>query len=123
MTGKVQWADEETGTWHDVLFGSSEEQTAPQGTLRLTFKDQAVKKDPSYYSHFALSRIKDGRPQVLEFPEGTTWKNTFADGVQVDAGQYMLLSGTRLANGGVMASLEIQTLPNLPLKGRLSVLS
>ena len=106
VTGKVQWADEETGTWHDVLFGSSEVQTAPQGTLRLTFKDQAVKKDPSYYSHFALSRINNGRPQLQEFPEDATWATTFADGVSVDAGQYMLLSGTRLANGGVWAHFE-----------------
>ena len=106
VTGKVQWADEETGTWHDVLFGFSEEQTAPQGSLQLTYKDQAVKANPSYYSHFALSRIDGGRPQLQEFPEDATWTGTFADGVSVDAGQYMLLSGTRLANGGVWAHFE-----------------
>ncbi len=75
--------------------------------LRLSYTDQAVKENPSYYSHFALSRIVDGRPQLQEFPEDATWKNTFADGVEVDAGQYMLLSGTRLANGGVWANLEV----------------
>ena len=75
--------------------------------LRLSYADQAVKENPSYYSHFTLSRIVDGRPQLQEFPEDATWKNTFADGVEVDAGQYMLLSGTRLANGGVWANLEI----------------
>ena len=78
-----------------------------EGTLRLTYTDQAVKENPSYYSHFALSRIVDGRPQVQEFPENATWKGTFADGVNIDAGQYMLLSGTRLANGGVWANLNI----------------
>ena len=78
-----------------------------RGLLRLSYTDQAVKENPSYYSHFALSRIVDGRPKLLEFPENATWKDTFADGVQVDAGQYMLLSGTRLANGNVWANLEI----------------
>ncbi len=107
VTGKVQWADAKTGTWHDVLFGSAQEATAPQGTLYLFYGDQAVKENPSYYSHFALSRIVDGRPQVQEFPEDATLKNTFANGVNVDAGQYMLLSGTRLANGGVWANLEV----------------
>ena len=106
VTGKVQWADEEAGAWHDVLFGSSEEHTAPQGALLLTYKDQTVKENPSYYSHFALSRINNGRPQLQEFPEDATWAGTFADGVSVDAGQYMLLSGTRLANGGVWAHFE-----------------
>ena len=77
------------------------------GLLRLSYSDQAVKENPSYYSHFALSRIVDGRPKLMEFPENATWKDTFKDGVQVDAGQYMLLSGTRLANGGVWANMEI----------------
>ena len=72
----------------------------------LSYTNQAVKENPSYYSHFALSRIADGRPQLLEFSENATWKDTFKDGVNVDAGQYLLMSGTRLANGGVMANLE-----------------
>jgi len=91
-----------------------------KGTLRLTYSDQEVKENPSYYSHFTLSRIENARPKLQEFPESATWKNTFAEGVQVEAGQYMLLSGTRLANGGVWANLEIRTLPNLPLKERLN---
>ena len=107
VTGKVQRADEENGIWHDVRFGLPEETIAPQGSLRLSYSDQKVKENPSYYSHFALSRIADGRPQLQEFPEDATWKETFKDGVNVDAGQYMLLSGTRLANGGVWANLEI----------------
>lgn len=108
VTGKVQWADEGwCGAWNDVLFGSTKEQTAPQGTLLLSYNDQKVRENPAYYSQFALSRIKDGRPQLQEFPEDATWKNAFADGVSIDAGQYMLISGTRLANGGVWANLNI----------------
>lgn len=107
VTGKVQWADIVTGEWHDVVFGSVVEQVAPQGFLRLSYADQKVKANPSYYSHFALSRIVDGRPQLQEFPEGATWKDTFAGGVSVDAGQYMLMSGTRMANGSVLAHMEV----------------
>ena len=111
VTGKVQCAGMMTDEWHDVLFGSAQEQTAPQGMLYLTYNDQKVKENPSYYSHFALSRIKDGRPQVQEFPENARWAATFADGVNIDAGQYMLMSGTRLANGGVMAHMEFFGVP------------
>ena len=78
-----------------------------KGLLFLTYTDQKVRENPAYYSQFALSRIVDGRPQLQEFPEDATWKSTFADGVNVDAGQYMLISGTRLANGGVWANLNI----------------
>ena len=107
VTGKVQWVDIVTGEWHDVVFGSVVEQVAPQGFLSLSYADQKVKANPSYYSHFALSRIVDGRPQLQEFPEGATWKDTFAGGVSVDAGQYMLMSGTRMANGSVLAHMEV----------------
>ena len=89
--------------------------------LSLAYSDQKVKENPSYYSHFTLSRIESGRPRLQEFPESTTWENTFRDGVQVDAGQYMLLSGTRLANGGVWANVEIKSLTHdeaLPLRLR-----
>ena len=104
-------AEGEKECWADASF----EQEKPSqewdgGSLRLTFTDQAVKENPSYYSHFTLSRIVGGRPQLQEFPEGTTWRETFAKGVPVAAGQYLLLSGTRLANGGVLAHMEISTL-------------
>ena len=123
VTGKVQWRATQADEWHDALFGSAQEKMAPQGSLRLAFTDQAVKADPSYYSHFALSRIESGRPKLQEFPESATWKGTFADGVSVDAGQYMLISGTRLANGNVWANLEIfnvkeQSQQNVPLRLR-----
>ena len=123
VTGKVQCAGMMTDEWHDVLFGSVQEKTAPQGMVYLTYHDQQVKENPAYYSQFALSRIKDGRPQVQEFPENAKWAATFADGVSVDAGQYMLLSGTRLANGGVWANLEFfgvgaQEQKNVPLRLR-----
>ena len=88
-----------------------------EGSLRLTYTDQKVKENPSYYSHFALSRIENGRPQLQEFPENATWKDTFKDGVSVDAGQYMLLSGTRLANGGVWANMVIGSLTPSLSKG------
>ena len=91
-------------------------------SLSLTYTDQAVKENPVYYTHFALSRIVDGRPQLQEYPEEATWKDTFKEGVEVDSGQYMLLSGTRLANGGVLAHVEINSLPrggSLPLRLRV----
>ena len=118
VTGKVQYQTPqptlggEGDNWVDATFHTKDlpmkgdGESVRAGTLRLTYNDQKVKENPSYYSHFALSRIEGGRPQLQEFPEDATWDGTFADGVNVDAGQYMLLSGTRLANGGVWAHFE-----------------
>ena len=132
VTGKVQYLPSSNvqtlsdsplkgeESWQEVspLRGDLEESgTKHGGLLRLTYTDQKVKENPSYYSHFALSRIENGRPQLQEFPENATWKDTFKDGVSVDAGQYMLLSGTRLANGGVWANMVIGSLTPSLSKG------
>lgn len=104
VTGKVQVMEQEE--WQDVLFGSPEEETAPQGTLILTYSDFAIKENPSYYSQFTLSRLQNGTLTLQEFPEEATWKDTFAPGVRMDAGQYLLVSGTRMADGSVLAHLD-----------------
>ena len=105
VTGKVQWADEES-VWHDVNFGEAVQEIAPQGTLNLIYNDFAIKENPSYYSQFSFSRLQNGTLSLQEFPEEATWKDTFANGVQMDAGQYLLVSGTRMADGSVLAHLE-----------------
>lgn len=105
VTGKLQWADA-SGIWHDVLFVEAAQQ-APQGTVTLSYYDMAIKENPGYYSHFTLSRIQNGRPQLQEFSESATWASDFSKGVRMDAGQYMLLSGTRLAGGDVLANLQV----------------
>ena len=113
VTGKVQWADAE-GIWHDVAFSSetlssgelSDGGQGGEGTLRLTYSDFAIKENPAYYSHFTFSRLQNGTLSLQEFPEHATWKDTFAQGVQMDAGQYLLVSGTRMADGSVLAHLE-----------------
>ena len=111
VTGQIQWADAE-GRWQDVHFGQTADEPSAQGLLRLTYTDTDVQEDPAYYTHFTLSRITDGIPRLQEFDEGsTTWSNTFSQGAQMQAGQYLMVSGTRLATGGVLAHLSFFCLP------------
>jgi transglutaminase-like putative cysteine protease len=105
VTGKVQWADDES-VWHDVNFGEAVQETAPQGTLYLIYNDFSIKENPAYYSQFSLSRLQNGTLSLQEFPEEATWKETFSGGTQMDAGQYLLVSGTRMADGSVLAHLQ-----------------
>lgn len=111
VTGKVQIEGQgaegkEQEKWLDVTFGEAVQETALQGTLSLAYADFAIKENPSYYSQFSLSRLQNGTLALQEFPEEATWKDTFADGVQMDAGQYLLVSGTRMADGSVLAHLK-----------------
>lgn len=109
MTGKVQYRKD--GEWYDVEFETAVERQTPTGTLVLSYTPTQLLDDPSYYSHFSLSKIVDGTTQLLTLDEGQVdmgggmlWSGTFRDGVQLDEGTYILTTGTRLAGGGVLAT-------------------
>ena len=100
--------------WQDVKFDNTAEKTstaAALGTIVLTYEPTKLLDNPKYYSHFTISRIENGTAHLLNFEEGqadmgngTTWSNTFKKGYKLDAGTYMLTTGTRLASGSVLAS-------------------
>jgi len=102
------------GEWQDVKFDNTADKTstaAALGTIKLTYEPTKLLDNPKYYSHFTISRIENGTAQLLNFDEGqadmgngTTWSNTFKKGYKLDAGTYMLTTGTRLASGSVLAS-------------------
>lgn len=104
VDGRLQYA--ENGSWIDVDPADKAETKAPQGLLRLTWHATPHLDDPKYYTHFTLSRIDKGIAQLLTYPDEATWSTTFKDGVSLEAGRYMLTTGTRLANGGVLAHVE-----------------
>lgn len=111
VTGQVQWADAQ-GVWHEACLGGTHGVASGLGMLRLTYSDTSIKENPAYYSQFTLSRISDGTPRLQEFDEvGTTWAGTFQQGVTMPSGQYLMVSGTRLASGGVLAHLSFFGLP------------
>ena len=100
------------GQWIDVDFEAKEQTAAPQGRLVLTFEPTKYLDDPKYYSHFTVTRITpEGGTSLLNFEEGqldmgggTSWSNTFRQGTMLDTGTYLLTTGTRLANGSVLAT-------------------
>ena len=131
VTSKVQYKQD--GQWKDVSFAAvKEHKNAPQGKLVLTYKPTRVLDNPKYYNHFTLSKIVNGVTQLLNFEEGqadmgegSTWANTFKNGIDLDEGKYLLTTGTRLADGSVLATnqmfdLKANTTTTLPLEMRTS---
>ena len=124
VTGKIQYKSQgvhlsqvhqkTNGEWQDVKFDNTAEKTstaAALGTIVLTYEPTKLLDNPKYYSHFTISRIENGTAHLLNFEEGqadmgngTTWSNTFKKGYKLDAGTYMLTTGTRLASGSMLAS-------------------
>lgn len=83
------------------------DEKSPSTTLRLEFTPEGYVVDPKYYSQFSLSRIKDGIPSLLEYPEESTVSSLFSSPATIEPGQYILTTGQRLADGGVLARSEI----------------
>ena len=108
VTGKVQYARKLQ--WTDVDFDATQSANAPQGRLTASYAPIRALDDPKYYNHFTLSRLEKGRLQLLNYPEtGTTWNSLLREGTKLDAGDYVLTTGTRLANGNVLSRLTFFT--------------
>ena len=112
VTGKVQLISNDGIT--DVDFEASAPAETKTGKFMATYKPIKALADPKYYSHFSISKITDeGTLQLLNYDEGdvdmgagATWSNLLKNGTALDEGNYMMVTGTRLANGGVLATLE-----------------
>ena len=109
VTKKTQYKNANGGEWIDVDFDNAVQKASATGKFVMNYKDNGAVDDPKYYSHFTIHRINpDGSTSLLEYPEeGCTWSGTFKNGVDLDEGDYALVSGTRLANGGVLAEMQL----------------
>ena len=112
--------------WVDVVYEDIKSQSTPHtiseqssptrslSLLTLRYLPVAHYDDPKYYIHFTISRIENGVAQLMTFPEESTWKNNFARGVELEDGDYILTTGTRLASGKVLAHMTPFTLGTAP---------
>lgn len=105
ISGRPQYHD--GSDWITVDFVKVSDKKVPQGQLYATYSPIPYLENPQYYRHFSLSDLSKGRPALLEFDEDTaTYANTLGDTLSIDEGYYMLTSGTRMADGSVLAHLE-----------------
>lgn len=109
VTGKVQLITEEGPV--DIVFGEIEKVSSQKGKLIATYVPTKSLDNPKYYSHFTISKVTpQGNLQLLNYDEGdidmgegTTWSNLLKEGTALDTGDYVLVSGTRLASGAVLS--------------------
>ena len=110
VTGKVQYARD--GKWFDVDFTGKTEGNPRTGAVLADLVSTATPADPQYYSHFTLAKITDGVARTLEF-EGVdgsetgagSWSTLLKEPLTLDEGYYMLVTGTRMASGAVLADV------------------
>jgi len=125
VTGKTQYRED--GNWIDVNFGGAAPAPAEQGLLKVAYAPVPTIKDPLYYRHFSLSKVENGRVNLLAFSEDADQPVSvlFKEPMAVDEGYYCLTSGSRMADGSVLAHLEFFTVAKdatteIPLTVRFS---
>lgn len=109
VTSKVQYADADY-KWIDVNFDSadkSHELNSNIGCLKATYTPNKVLENPKYYTHFTISAIKEGSPVLMNYAEEDNYESLLKEGSTIDSGDYLLVTGTRMADGSVLAHIEI----------------
>ena len=106
VTGKVQYKNE--GKVFDVDFAAEGvQEMAPQGSLKASYAPIRTLDNPKYTNHFTISKFEEGTFNLLNYAEEiTTWKDLLKNGTPLDEGYYMMVTGTRLASGSVLAHVN-----------------
>lgn len=112
VTGKTQfWQDNE---WQDAqldFVGNQMVKHAPKGMLQATYKPTPYLDNPKYETHFSISKIEDGHLVLQNYDYNETWASLLKKGLWLDAGDYLMVSGTRMADGSVLAHLNFVSVP------------
>lgn len=112
VTGKTQYASADGNSWIDVQFApATDSNPRSTGTLAVNYHRSGRIEQPVYYSHFTISKIENGCPRLQEFDEMVSLAQLAPDGkLTLDAGDYVLTGGQRLANGSVLARSQFFTI-------------
>lgn len=112
VTGKVQLIGDDGAI--DVSFNREMQEglQAQKGKFTARYTPIQSLDNPKYYSHFTISKITpEGSLQLLAYDEsdletggGTTWRSLLKDGTSLNEGNYVLVTGTRLASGAVLSN-------------------
>ena len=114
VAGKIQYFDLKNEQWMDVDFEAAQTVTTKQGKVVASYKPIKALEDPKYYSHFTIAKIlPEGTLQTLNFESGShvdmglgsTWSGMLKRPLDIDEGHYMLVTGTRMAKGSVLAEI------------------
>ncbi len=95
------------GEWLRAGFDPEAVSQPQKGLLKLTEKNNPVV--PQYYLHYTIGFLKDGFYHTLEFPEGGRLTNTEKP-IDLEAGNYSLVTGNRLEDGSVLSQLSFFTI-------------
>ena len=110
VTRVIKYFDTEEFKEYDVDFDAAQQTASPKGWLHLEYDEIPLLDDPKYQTHFTISKF-DGTSFVLQnYGKADTWSSLFSGKAELDCGYYMLVSGSRMSAGNVLADIEFFTI-------------
>ncbi len=116
ITNRLQYYDQPQGRWINVVLGTDLDnlvQVPEKGMLKIEYKPTKRNADPKYEIHFSVAKIENGRPRAISLDRADvdmggsgSLAAIFKTPLPVEAGDYMLVSGTRMANGTVLSQIQ-----------------
>lgn len=108
---KVQYSDGHS--WIDVNFDTAPS-IAPRGELIVDYNPISTIGDPRYSTHFTFAKLNGTQPSTISMPSnvnhdmgaGRSSKALFSKPLEMDEGEYIAVTGTRMASGEVLAKIK-----------------
>jgi transglutaminase-like putative cysteine protease len=88
--------------WNDVYFSDQVKPAGNMGYIKLVSGD--VAPVPEYYIHFTLARFENGKFNTLDY-DFNKKVTDFRDELALPKGNYMLVTGNRLADSRILSEL------------------
>lgn len=117
LTERPQYYDLSSKNWVNINL-SQDAQAAPlaKGSLLLSYTPTGKNDDPKYSKHFTIASLNGGTPSTIDISgnipggadmgEGVPFKAIEGKPIELESGAYMLVTGTRMANGTVLNQIQ-----------------
>lgn len=100
--------------WVPVVF--TEEAIAPKGKLMIR-NESMVQKDPLYFVNFTIAKIENGTARTIDLGSnaqvdmgaGASFSTIFRQPVEIEEGNYILVTGNRRSDGSVLSNVTAFT--------------
>ena len=104
VTGNVFYKN--NGSDIQLDFESGVSGVSETGKLQLAYSPIPQLNDPEYLRHFTLSKFDGVGFTLLNYPDFAKWSALFKEPSSLDEGYYIMVSGSRLADGGVLGQVS-----------------
>ena len=91
--------------WQNIYFETKNKEMAKKNGYAVFNNKTNIKNfTPLYFSHFTIGKLSNGKFKTLDY-ENNKCVQSFPSKIELEAGKYLLITGSRLKSGSVLSKL------------------